>query len=344
MSETKAFNKLEFEVKPKEHTILFGNGIHRLVKNEFEWGNCLKTITKNEDILNDYTHAFEDIVLNRKYKDGIVSNECKELYDIFKAVKKRFCINLQNMSKDGSFIKGAKPYFEELINLGVTHYLTTNYDDSIMSVCDFSSVIVPKNLESTYSLQRYANYDINGEEKTLWRIHGQLNKGNSRSVILGYSQYCGYLRKLVDYIVSGTLREASDLSLTKDKNEDYLFCKLRNKSKEVNSWVDLFFMTNVHIIGFGMNFSELELWEILNRRKQYIEKCKINNSYGNIIGNEIHFYGNSESNHDLIVALKAYGVQVHNLDIKASKDDNSRWKYYMNENIKELKKNIANGH
>ena len=93
-----------------------------------------------------------------------------------------------------------------------------------------------------------------------------------------------------------------------------------------------------------MNFSELELWEILNRRKQYIEKCKINNSYGNIIENEIHFYGNSESNHDLIVALKAYGVQVHNLDIKASKDDNSRWKYYMNENIKELKKNIANGH
>ena len=344
MSETKAFNKLEFEVKPKEHTILFGNGIHRLVKNEFEWGNCLKTITKNEDILNDYTHAFEDIVLNRKYKDGIVSNECKELYDIFKAVKKRFCINLQNMSKDGSFIKGAKPYFEELINLGVTHYLTTNYDDSIMSVCDFSSVVVPKNLESTYSLQRYANYVINGEEKTLWRIHGQLNNGNSQSVILGYSQYSGYLRKLIDYIVSGKLRDASDSRLTRGKNEDYMFCKLRNKSKEVNSWTDLFFMTNVHIIGFGMNFSELELWEILNRRKQYIEKCKINNSYGNIIENEIHFYGNSESNHDLIVALKAYGVQVHNLDIKASKDDNSRWKYYMNENIKELKKNIANGH
>ena len=54
--------------------------------------------------------------------------------------------------------------------------------------------------------------------------------------------------------------------------------RLNSKNFAVKSWIDHFFFSNVHILGLGLDFSEIDLWWILDRRKRLImEGCPIKN-------------------------------------------------------------------
>ena len=59
--------------------------------------------------------------------------------------------------------------------------------------------------------------------------------------------------------------------------------RLRSNDIQIHSWIDLFFTTNVHIIGFGLDYSEQDIWWILNKRKRYMYENKGN------IRNKIHY-------------------------------------------------------
>lgn len=52
----------------------------------------------------------------------------------------------------------------------------------------------------------------------------------------------------------------------------------------IYSWADVFFMTDLHIIGFGLDFAELDIWWLLNRR------IRLNKDYDNPVKNKIYYY------------------------------------------------------
>ena len=62
------------------------------------------------------------------------------------------------------------------------------------------------------------------------------------------------------------------LDITKNKIETFQF----------QTWVDLFFVATVYFIGFGLDFSETDIWWLLNKRARFKEKLEISN--------EIFFY------------------------------------------------------
>ena len=52
--------------------------------------------------------------------------------------------------------------------------------------------------------------------------------------------------------------------------------KIKNKVKENTydgiSWIELFFNSDVHIVGFGFDFYEIDLWNILTKRARLISE------------------------------------------------------------------------
>mgnify|MGYP006974591706 FL=1 len=87
--------------------------------------------------------------------------------------------------------------------------------------------------------------------KEVWYAHGEVS--NTKSIMLGYDHYCGSLAKINDYI-----KGKYDYPGTKDKvpSIEQKLELWKNEKVEVLrrsliSWIDLFFFSDLHIIGLG---------------------------------------------------------------------------------------------
>ena len=153
---------------------------------------------------------------------------------------------------------------KELLSLGFDDILTTNYSYELeMAVKDkeklsdniiksFSKNIIPgKRAEAKYLLST-CNIVPNADALyRIWHIHGEARKPDS--MILGHYYYAFLLKRIMEYL---------DL-----RADDY---RALNKGEvfKVKSWVDDFILGDVYILGFGMDFSEFDLWWLLNRKKR----------------------------------------------------------------------------
>jgi hypothetical protein len=148
--------------------------------------------------------------------------------------------------------------------------LTTNYDYTI------ENAIMDRNIkhndsaiiqESRYSLFRRSTFG----KRSIWHVHGESNVPNS--IMLGYDQYAGYLQQMRAYVVTGTG------SSYKNYKFDPLVDRFRNSKIQNASWIDYFFTKDIHIIGFTLDFVEMEFWWLLTYRARclYSKRYKIMN-------------------------------------------------------------------
>jgi hypothetical protein len=131
--------------------------------------------------------------------------------------------------------------------------------------------------EKYYSLFRN---ETDRKNKTLWRIHGEADK--PQSLLLGYSQYAKYMGQIKDYLYKG-IQYAGFVDLVRSplmgNSPDFNF----EKNAEIYSWVDIFLKDELHIIGLGLDFSEIILWWLLS------EKMNLHAKYPKKIGS-INYY------------------------------------------------------
>lgn len=83
--------------------------------------------------------------------------------------------------------------------------------------------------------------------------------------------------------------------------------KCETQTFDYLSWVELFFNTNVYIAGFGMSFSEIDIWWLLNKRARFMLKIPQ-------ITNEITYlydtnYDKEDEKMGLFLALRAFRVK-----------------------------------
>ena len=77
--------------------------------------------------------------------------------------------------------------------------------------------------------------------------------------MLGYDHYAGNLQKIRNYITASIRHDNQRLeSIIKSDRRD------PESLENPISWVDLFLTRNVHILGFGLDFSELDIWWLLD--------------------------------------------------------------------------------
>ncbi|RZI25128.1 SIR2 family protein [Pseudomonas orientalis] len=263
------------------NTVLYGNGLNRLSSNAVSWDDLLDELKGSNGFDNGrlpYTMVYERIFM------GMHKADEKDKFDE---------LDLKIKIANSLAEQESNEIFELLANMNFENYLTTNYDYAFEKALGVLPEIL--STEDIYSLRRKRRYKIGDDVKQLWNIHGEID--NPKSIMLGLDHYCGSLSKIDSY-VKGTYKHFVDgkpvqVAPMRDKLRDQEFCHA--------SWIDLFFSSDVHMIGFGMDYSETDLWWLLNKRARFAAE--------KLVKNEIYFYSNYLDN-EKIGLLESFGVNV----------------------------------
>lgn len=101
-------------------------------------------------------------------------------------------------------------------------------------------------VEPKYLMHSYN--ECNG--RRIWHIHGESRKPDS--MILGHYWYAGQICRMKEVV---------------DKRGfSYRYCQEHAQEINYSSWIDSFILGNVFVLGFGFDFSEIDLWYLLNRK------------------------------------------------------------------------------
>ena len=315
-----------------KNAIFFGNGFNLLSEN-LSWDKLLKRISKApliSDIPN--TLQYETIILSNEYYqyeplidangDKLITADGKELWvrdkPVEEEIKNQIKAELEEFTSNFAY--------ERLTNLNIKHYITTNYDKVLYDLLCSNGYKKGEsnNTESLYSIRRkFGLYNKEGRYKYIWPIHGTIQY--PKSIMLGLDHYCGSIGKINDYI-KGKYEYSKNGEAQILKG---IIQRIENNECEIPfSWIDLFFTHNIHIIGFGLQYEETDLWWILNKRQRYIKQY----SRENLILNKIYFYGDVDENKETL--LMRLGVEICSFNPKGLKNTDSsyykkQYEYYL---------------
>ena len=257
-----------------KNTLLFGNGLNQVTKDGPSWDYLLEQLKGNKTF--DHEELPNTMIYERIFLEREKPSLEKEIF-----IKKEVAL----MMKD---IKGGE-FYQKLIDLKFENYITTNYDYAFKNTFGMNNI--SENTEKVYSIRR--NLDF-GDTK-IWHIHGELD--NPKSIQLGLDHYSGYIAK-IDAYIKGNYEYSKNKETIKVKTIEE---KLENSIYDKVSWIELFFNTNIHILGLGLDYSEIDLWWILNKRARLM----INNS----IQNRIIFY-TDKIDEEKKGLLKSFNIEV----------------------------------
>ena len=279
------------------NTILFGNGLN-LLNGTTSWDKLVHGI---DDSSIPNTLQYEAKIMRLPYKrfDVILKNSEQSL-------KKEIATEMRNYESNEIYLRLAS-----LDN--VDHFITTNYDDvmehTFKDIGYKTSGWVRR--ETAYSLRRKIVLDNAKREKHLWHCHGEIF--SPPTIMLGLDQYCGSVGHISEYL-SGKykFKDGKDGVIVPQMSE-----RLDGEFGPINSWIDLFFISNVYIVGFSLLYEETDIWWVLTRRMRLIKQ-------GKKINNRIIFFGDVKEGKEKL--FKSLGVEVYKH--KSVIKNNNYWPFY----------------
>lgn len=296
--------------------IFFGNGLNRLKEDSLDWkdlvGKAAKKFfnSKREVVISKVPCPlmYEGIYLlknNTNFKCEVsISIEEQKLKDEIAKI-----VNKQEPDK----------IYTKLVEASVTDYITANIDTNLEKALLEQGYAPQKgdNSEIRYSLHRYKKFSKGDSEKTIWYIHGNVEKSNS--ILFGYEQYGGQLAKIARY-VNGQYKSG-------DKKTPKMEDRLKHlEDFEFYSWVDLFFNADIYIVGFGLAYSEIDIWWLLVKRKRLLLERMDENRYKP--NTSIRFYDQYKEKNEQVCALHKL-LMCFDVDVVSKEGDDYR-SFYSN--------------
>ena len=293
-----------------KNAVLYGNGLN-LLNGGIPWNVLLENIS-GSPLIKDIPNImkYETIVLDSEeyYKDSFLFAGGKLIFANGNPLYTKTSIeeDIKNKIRDKLKDSSSNFAYEQLVMLNIEHFITTNYDQTLYNLLSAKGYKKSEsnNTESLYSIRRkFGLQNKEGVRKCIWPIHGTIQY--PKSIMLGLDHYCGSVGKINDYI-KGKYEYNKD---NKSFVLDGIIERLRGqKCEKPFSWIDLFFTHNIHILGFGLQYDEIDLWWILNKRQRYIKQY----NKENLINNKIYFYGNVDDS--LKELLIRFGVEVYSFN------------------------------
>lgn len=226
--------------------LLLGNGLNRAYGAD-SWNGLLKKIKRRKDLP-------EKLTCPNPLRAILVTNdqvgEMMEKYkdDLFGVVDDALIRQLHN-----------------LLAIEFDDILTTNYSYEIEEAATFNYKISEsflkktcyniedgKRVEPKYLLHTCQKISFNGHENRIWHIHGEARKPNS--IILSHYHYARILHELI--------------SIVKKRGNAYQHNQEKRSRQIIRSWIDTFLLGDVYILGFELDFSEIDMWWLLDRKKR----------------------------------------------------------------------------
>lgn len=309
MSKTCEDNKLK-------SSVLFGNGFNRLSSNFVTWDDLLVKLQGDHGFVSKTTPntmIYERIFLNRlrKHNHGVIDIDSVEI-----EIKNEIAHALQN--------QGSNDLYKKIIALQIDNYMTTNYDHAFKKSFDDSYNFINGSTEKVYSIRRHTTFhNKDNPTRKIWNIHGEIDY--PVTIKLGLDHYCGSIGKIDSYIKGNYTFSNNEKTIKTTSIKE----KLISGDFDSHSWVELFFSSNVHIIGLSLDFSETDLWWILNKRARL-------NSTG-LVKNKVFFYVSENFDDEKEALLSSLGVQV----IKSPVNEGDYYEFY-NSAILKIQENVTN--
>lgn len=125
-----------------------------------------------------------------------------------------------------------------------------------------------------------------GDFPLLWHIHGTALRKDS--LIMGQLYYGQLLSEVTE-------RAAA-------VNKKYQKAVHRKLPLRLESWIDYFLIGDIHIFGFGLDFSESDLWWLLSYKKSVFPETKT------------YFYGSDITDEQRLM-LECYKVEIPNTPV-----------------------------
>ena len=300
-----------------KQSILYGNGVNLLTKDMLSWDKLINSISKSK-IINKVPNTLKyEAVLLEKFKSEnweTNKNMPPESEDIKKGSKES---ESDLKKKLGEYMKtfGSNFAYGIISKMPFDHFMTTNYDKALFNEFEKGSYEPLDRSEKIYSIRR--NYRINTSKESetkYWPIHGDCER--PRSIMLGYDHYCGSIGKIGTFIKGGYPNENK-------KPMPSIEERLKEEEYTLNSWIDLFFISDIHIIGLGLDYDEIDLWWILNRRK------RIMSDMPGKVNNKIYYYEIGKTKREKRALFKTFEVDFIRLkDRTLIKNEDYASQYY----------------
>lgn len=230
-----------------QKVLFLGNGINRLTNHGVSWDDVICDLAK--DAGGTELLEFKDYVPFTLIYEGFCSQTSDNSQRGITPMKKRVATSLMKMVFN--------PFHKQIMDLGLTHIITTNYDYSLEDSMAKSFKPEYFRKESRYSVYRRVKI-VN---TNVWHVHGEIEK--PETITLGHEQYSGQLENLRKHLTS---RKASPFL-----NGHHNF----ESSKLKYSWGDVFLRDEIHIVGFSLDYSEIDIWWLLTFKAQYESRYKI---------------------------------------------------------------------
>lgn len=263
----------------------------------------------------------------------------------------------QSKTNWDSFIKTTeqmREHIKKLVNSDFDYVLTTNYSYEI------EAALLDKEKLSPQGITQLMNfYEVDNAQKQflintfnlannipVWHIHGEARKPDS--IILGHYYYGKLLRRCVARL-DGTKEKTERKKLVvPGKEKEYVKNLKTKRAQKIGSWIDAFVLGDVHILGFGMDFSEADLWWLLEYKRNHPEFCGRTIFYepekaktstcildGYVTCDKSEAYTLSAQCKHLLMN-KTYGVEIKTLGITIQK--NSDYAQFYSNAIEEISK------
>ena len=287
---------------------MFGNGLN-LLNGYSTWEDLLVKIDdKKDDVKIPNTLQFEAEVLplpEKKTVSVTLNGKVVTLND----QPVTWTINTETSLK-AKIAEAMKKYetneiYQRIAEMkDVSHYVTTNYDDVLKRTLLNMGYLETEHvkIENTYSIRRRHSLSSARNEKHIWNIHGEID--TPPTIMLGLNQYCGSVSKISDYLNGKYDYKQEKQKVIIPKIQE----RLRDGIEKPFSWLDLFFISDLYIIGFSLLYEEIDLWWILTRRKRLMRQ-------GANISNNIFYCGEVKPGKKEL--FHTMGVEIIEPDAKA---------------------------
>ena len=277
-------------------TILYGNGIN-LLGGGMSWNGVLQHVSNKKFLppIQSNTLKYEYIILPQDETTNCSLVTSKGIFVVTHDGKRIVVPVDTEKNKKASLARKLKQqnpsyFYDKLFELNADNYITTNYELFLSQKFEANSLVAKTDL-----CNKHRFIEKNGNCKTFWNIHGDIE--DPEHIILGLSDYCQYVAEIDKYLN-------------------------RSKQGDLQSWIDLFFNTDVHVLGLAMGYEEIDLWNVLTARKRKRRKnadeCQ----------NYIYYYAIQDESFDSgkKELLKALVVNV--VDVEFDWSDNAYKKAY----------------
>jgi hypothetical protein len=167
----------------------------------------------------------------------------------------------------------------KLVDCGFDYILTTNYSYEIEAALLEKETLLPKDIAKLLNFHEVDNaqkqflintFNLVGDTP-VWHIHGEARKPDS--MVLGHYYYGKLLRRCVARLDGTKAVTEEGRTVYSGKEQEFKRNIKTKRPQKIGSWIDAFVLGDVYILGFGMDFSEADLWWLVEYKSNHPDLC-----------------------------------------------------------------------